>query len=106
MNVSADFILRKKSKLYYAEGKTLNGKNSLDNRLKKGARQAERVLVDVIGTNDTNYLSATLKAAFEQQTLLNEVVLLKGGRLIKVSRQDATSKKFAERFRKIWNKQK
>ena len=105
-NVSADFILSKKGKLYYAEGKTLNGKNSLDNRLKGGARQAERVLVDVIGTDDPRYIASTIEAAFEQNNGLSEVILLKGSREIKVSRREVNHKSFFEKFKIIWNKQK
>jgi len=105
-NVSADFILSKKGKLYYAEGKTLNGKNSLDNRLRGGARQAERVLVDVIGTDDPRYIASTIEAAFEQNNGLSEVILLKGSREIKVSRREVNHKSFFEKFKIIWNKQK
>ena len=105
-NVSADFILRKGEKLFYAEGKTLNGKNSLDNRLRGGARQAERVLVDVIGTNDPRYIASTLKAVFEQNNDLSEVILLKGGREIKFHRKAIQSKHYENAFKKQWVKNK
>ena len=49
---SADFILDKKGKLYYVEGKTLDGANSLDHLLEKGAKQADWVVVNIVGTND------------------------------------------------------
>ena len=103
--VSADFILLKKGKLYYTEAKTLNGKNSLDNRLKGGAVQSGRVIVDVIGTNDAKYISSTLKTSFEDNDKLREVILLKGGRMIKVSRNDI-DKRFKKKFERIWSREK
>ena len=105
-NVSADFILSKKGKLYYAEGKTLNGKNSLDNRLRKGATQAERVIVDVIGTDDPRYIASTIGTAFEQNKELSEVILLKGSREVKVRRREVEHKLFFEKFKIVWNRQK
>ena len=58
---SADFILMKNNKLYYAEGKTLDGKNSLDHLFAKGASQSDRIVVDIIGTNDVRYISQEVK---------------------------------------------
>lgn len=99
-STSADFILSKNGKLYYAEGKTLNGKNSLDNRLK--SKQARRIIIDVIGTNDSRYIASELRIAFEQNTYLDEIILLKRSREIKVSRRMVLSKKYEEVFKKIW----
>lgn len=99
-STSADFILSKNGKLYYAEGKTLNGANSLDNRLK--SKQARRIIIDVIGTNDSRYIASELRIAFEQNTYLDEIILLKRSREIKVNRRMVLSKKYEEVFKKIW----
>lgn len=101
---SFDFIVKKKDKLYSIEGKAFNGKNALDNSLDKGARQANRVLVDVMGNTNTNYISGNIKRAFEQNSLLSEIWLLKGSRLIKVSRSDYLQNEFIKKFRRIWEK--
>lgn len=103
---SADFILRKGKKLYYVEGKTMNGTNSLDNLLNNGAQQADIVVVDVIGTDDARYLSSTLRQSFERNDNLSKVMLLKGGRIVEFNRRSALSKRFESSFKKTWNKNK
>lgn len=103
---SADFILRKNKKLYYVEGKTMNGANSLDHLLNKGSQQADIVVVDVIGTNNVRYLSKELKSAFESNQGLTKVMLLKGNRLIEFSRRSVQSKSFEQTFKKEWNQNK
>ena len=103
---SADFILRKGKKLYYVEGKTMNGTNSLDNLLNNGSQQADIVVVDVIGTNDVRYLTKELKSSFERNDNLSKVMLLKGGRIVEFNRRAALSKRFESSFKKTWNKNK
>lgn len=105
-SVSADFILHKKGKLYYTEGKTLNGKNSLDHRLASASNQSSRVIIDVIGTNDARYIANTVASAFEQDKLLNFIILLKGSRAIEINRDVVLNKKFEVKFRSIWNRSK
>lgn len=96
------FIIKKQDKIYDIEGKAFNGTNTLDHLLDKGAKQSSRVLVDVIGNKNTNYISSTVKKAFEENTQLSEIWLFKGSRLIKVSRHLYTSKAFEYKFKKLW----
>lgn len=103
---SADFIFVKNGKAYYTEGKLSTGKNSLGHNLAKGTSQSERILVDMTGTKDTNYIAARLEEAFKSNSDLKEVMLLKGGRLIKVSSQDIDSKEFSNKFKRIWERRK
>jgi hypothetical protein len=103
---SADFVVSRKGKLYYVEGKTLNGSDSLDHLLDKGASQSNRVCVDVIGINKTNYISDTVKQAFEQNINLQEVLLFNGSKLISVNRRIVTSKTYAKVFRQLWERAK
>jgi hypothetical protein len=105
-SVSADFAVLRKNKVFYLEGKTLNGKNSLNHLLKKGAAQSERVVIDIIGTDNTNYISDNVKDAFLKNSELREVWLLKGSRIIPVTRQHVESKSFKSDFRKIWERSK
>lgn len=58
------------------------------------------------GTKDTNYIAARLEEAFKNNSDLKEVMLLKGGRLIKVSSKDIGSKGFSNKFKRIWEKNK
>lgn len=105
-SVSADFILRKDGKLFYYEGKTLYGKNSLDHRLSKGAHQADRTIVNVVSSVNARYVAKEVKRAFVQNRDFNEVILLKGSRIIVIRRKDAMHKSFDHRFLTIWNKNK
>jgi hypothetical protein len=103
---SADYVVARNGKIFCLEGKTLNGASSLDHLLSKGSKQSERIVVDILGTNDTNYIANEVKDAFMQSSLLNEVFLLKGTRLIKVDRRIVSSKNFRSDFRKLWEKSK
>ncbi|MCQ2976230.1 MAG: hypothetical protein MJ211_15630, partial [Bacteroidales bacterium] len=103
---SADFIIRQKGKLFYVEGKTLNGKNSLGHRLEKGVQQSNRIAIDIIGTKDFMTIKAEIFRSFIKNENLQEVMLFKGSRLININRDIAYSKDFDNTFKKIWNKQK
>lgn len=103
---SADFIFVKGGKAYYTEGKLSTGKNSLDHNLAKGGRQSERILIDLTNTTDTNYISSQLERAFQNNSELREVMLLKGGRLMNISRQDVEAKGFDGKFKRKWEQRK
>jgi hypothetical protein len=101
-STSADFILQRKGKMYYLEGKTLNGKNSLDHLLNKGAKQAERICVDIVGTTNTNYISENIKKAFEQSGSLKEILLFNGSKLVTVNEKQVQTPNFKSWFKKLW----
>ena len=103
---SADFLFVKDGKVLYTEGKLSTGKNSLGHNLSKGGSQSERLLIDLTGTKDTNYISARLEEAFENNDNLKEVMLLKGGRLISVKATDVRNKSFQNKFKKVWEQNK
>jgi hypothetical protein len=103
---SADFIIEKEGKLLYVEGKTLNGKNSLDHRLDSAAKQSRIAAIDVIGTNNASYIGKEIKAAFINNESLDEIILFKRGRIIRINRKKALDNGFEKDFRKQWNKQK
>lgn len=103
---SADFVLRQNNKLYYVEGKTLDGKNSLDHLIEKGSEQANRVVIDIVGTTRTNYITKEIKSAFEYYPTLQEIFLFKRSRLIKINRLAATAKHFEDYFARYWQQQK
>lgn len=100
---SFDFIIRKNGKLYELEGKAFNGENTLDKSLKKGAAQACRVLVDVIGNSGTKYIYGNIKDAFIKSDIL-EIWLFKGAKLIKITRRDYMNKDFGMKFKRLWEK--
>ena len=103
---SADFVLRQNNKLYYVEGKTLDGKNSLDHLIEKGSEQSNRLVIDIIGTTNTNYIMKEIKNAFVCYPLLQDIFLLKGSRLIQISKKMFWAKTFLKTFKIVWNKNK
>ena len=104
---SFDFIVKDKNgKLYSIEGKAFNGENTLDHLIDKGSKQATRVVIDVIGNDNTKYIEDRVTEGFKDNASLEELWLLKGSRLIKVTRQAAESKRFSERFARQWKSKK
>ncbi len=103
---SADFIFAKDGKVFYAEGKLSTGKSSLDHNLAKGGRQSERILIDLTGTKDTNYISSQLEKAFEENENLKEVMILKRGRLMPIDFRMVQRSDFKRYFKKLWEQKK
>lgn len=103
---SGDFIIRKKERLFYVEGKTSTGQNSLDHNFDNGSTQSDIVSVNLTNNTDTKYVRETIKKAFTGNSNLKKVILFKGSRLIKITRQDALGKQYEKKFNKIWNKSK
>lgn len=99
---SADFLFEKKNKIFYVEGKTATGKNSLIHNLNSGATQSERVAVDIVGNKNTRYIFGVIKQAFNQEKTLQEIILFKGGKMVNVARHDILSSKSEKIFRKKW----
>lgn len=99
---SADFIATRKNMVYYLEGKTMNGKGSLDELLDKAASQAENIIVDVIGSEDAAYIAREIKSVFEHYIQLRSVGVFKGSRLIITTRRHLASSRFEREFIKLW----
>lgn len=99
---SADFIIRKKNCLYYVEGKTSSGGSALTVRLSEGAKQADRIAVNFIGSPQINMLSAEITNIFIQRATLLRIYLFKKSRLLVINRDMALSKKFNDIFYNLW----
>lgn len=99
---SADFIATKKNMVYYLEGKTMNGKGSLNELLAKAASQAENIVVDIIGSEDAAYIAREIKSVFEHYIQLRSVGVFKGSRLIITTRRHLASSRFEREFIKLW----
>jgi hypothetical protein len=85
---------------------SISPKNSLDHLIEKGSEQANRVVIDIVGTTSTNYIKTIIEKGFERYSVLQELFLLKGSRLIRINRQMSQTKTFMESFKKVWNKNK
>ena len=99
---SADFIATRKNMVYYLEGKTMNGKGSLDELLSKASSQSDRVIIDIIGTDDIHYIVREIKNAFIHNLSLLEVIILNGSKLISVDRRRLGRKDFEMDLQNEW----
>ena len=103
---SADFIIRKAEKLFYVEGKTSSGGSALSTRLSEGALQSERIAINLTGEIDYRTIGAEIKEAFTDNQSLIEIIIFKRARMITVSRENVSAKRFLRDFRVIWNQNK
>jgi len=100
---SADFIIQKRNKLLYIEGKTTTGNSSLVHCFEAGIKQSDRIILNAIDNCNTKHFSAEIKRAFQKYENLKEIFLLKNSRLLIVTKQIALSKNFDYQFKKLWN---
>ena len=103
---SADFIIKQKNKVFYVEGKTSSGGSALSVRLSEGAKQANRIVVNLTGPISAQNLSTNIKHAFEHNENLQCMYIFKGARLIFVIRKDVFSKTFFHILLRLWSSKK
>ena len=103
---SADFIIKQKNKVFYVEGKTSSGGSALSVRLSEGAKQANRIVVNLTGPISAQNLSTNIKHAFEHNENLQCMYIFKGARLIFVKRKDVFSKTFFHILLRLWSSKK
>lgn len=99
---SADFIGIKGNKYYYFEGKTINGKSTIKQRLIEASTQSDRAILDIVGTNDINEISDSIKWFFENNDSVIEIIIFRRSKLILIEKDDIKDKFFKESLRKKW----
>lgn len=103
---SADFIIRKKNILFYVEGKTSSGGSTLSGRLSEGAKQADRIVINLTNYSKLKRLAENIKATFIQNPSLRELLIFKGSILIQIDRYLITSKDYSKIIFKEFNRKK
>ena len=101
---SADLILVRKGFYRMYDVKTISGKVSIDNRLYASVGQSDRVILLLNTDVNPRFLSEEIRKYFEYSNKSKEVMVLKGGKTIVVSRANALSNGFQARFRKEYTK--
>ena len=86
---TADFIFERKGVYKMFDLKTITGKNSVGNRLMESIGQSNRVLLNMPSGYNTRMLAADIKSYFELNEEALEVMILKGGKLLSIDRNDA-----------------
>ncbi len=103
---SADFIIRQKGKLFYVEGKTSSGGSALITRLFDGAKQSDRIAINLMKINSIKSIAASFKKAFEKNPYLKEIYLFKNSHLIVVDCYLAKSRNFNTKLYKLLSQRK
>ena len=99
-----DFILERKGIYRIYDLKTIEGKSSVDNRLSESIGQTNRVLLNMNTDYKAGKLSRSIKRYFENYNDGLEVIVLKGNKIISVTRQMAKDKDFVIAFSKKYYK--
>lgn len=98
---TADFIFQKGNFYRMYDLKTVQGKNSVGNRLAESAGQTNRVLLNMATDYNARLLAREIKCYFESNKHAQEVLIFKGKREISVKRKKVLgSKDFVQQFRK------
>jgi hypothetical protein len=101
---SPDYLLEKVNggDKFLAELKTIYGKNSLDNRLNDASRQADRIVLNIVGSLDSRYTAETIKSFYEKNLQIKQIIVLKSGKSINIMREQIEKKNFVKEFMKKW----
>jgi len=101
---SPDYILVKDGKTYLAELKTIYGKKSIDNRLNTANKQADRVVLNIVGNISSRYAADEIKDFYLQNPHIKEIIVLKSGTPIYVKQEHVKRKNFTQTFMTLWAK--
>jgi len=97
---TADFIFERKGVYKLFDLKTITGKNSVGNRLKESIGQTNRVLLHMTVDYNPATLARSIKMYFESSNDALEVLVLKGRKIISVTRDLTLSPEYYNIFMK------
>ncbi|MDO5577128.1 MAG: hypothetical protein Q4F84_08610, partial [Fibrobacter sp.] len=101
-----DFIFVRKGIYKGYDLKSVDGKNSVGDRLTESVRQTHRVLLNMCVDYDTRSLAKEIKKHFNNNKDVIEVLIYKGRTSTSVDRYKAESKKFIDSFVTEYKSQK
>lgn len=101
---TADFIFERKGVCRLYDLKTIQGKASVENRLKESIGQSNRVLLNMAVEYNARLLASDIKTYFETNPDAIEVLIFKGKKIISVNRYETQSPMFNRFFRKKYEK--
>jgi len=97
---TADFIFERKGVYKMFDLKTITGKNSVGNRLSESIGQTNRVLLHMTADYNPSTLARSIKMYFESNDDALEVLILKGKKIISVTRDLTLSHEYYNIFMK------
>ena len=95
---TADFIFERKGVYKLFDLKTISGKNSVGNRLRESIGQTNRVLINLTVDYNPRQLAISIRQYFEKNSEALEVMIIKGGKMISVIREDVMGASFIKYF--------
>ena len=95
---TADYIFERKGVYRLYDLKTIQGKASVDNRLKESIGQSNRILLNMAVDYNPRHLAMSIKRYFEQNHSALEVLIFKGSKIISIIREDTESYVFIRNF--------
>lgn len=95
---TADYIFERKGVYRLYDLKTIQGKASVDNRLKESIGQSNRILLNMAVDYNPRHLAMSIKRYFEQNHSALEVLVFKGSKVISIIREDTESYVFIRNF--------
>lgn len=101
---TADFIFERKGVYKMFDLKTIQGKNSVGNRLKESIGQTNRVLLQMATDYNPGLLARSIKKYFEKNDSALEVIIIKGKKMIPINRDLTLSSDFYRIFIKHYIK--
>ena len=97
---TADFIFERKGVYKMFDLKTITGKNSVGNRLMESIGQTNHVLLNMQIYYDPRLLAKEIQAYFETNREAREVLIMKGNKLLPVSRRFVEGNFYIKMFMK------
>lgn len=96
----ADFILERKGVYKLFDLKSISGKSSADTRLMESIGQTNHVMLNLLTDYDARQLAKDIRAYFEANRNAREVIIMKGNKILSVSRRFVEGKDFVKMFMK------
>ena len=96
----ADFILVRKGVYKLFDLKSISGKSSASNRLMESIGQTNHVILNMLTDYDARRLAIDIKSYFDANREAREVMIMKGNKILSVSRSFVESKGYVKMFLK------
>lgn len=97
---TADYIFERKGVYKMFDLKTISGKSSVSNRLHESIGQTNHVLLNMTIDYDPRLLAKDIRAYFEINKQAREVLIMKGNKLLPISRQFVEGRDYIKMFMK------
>ena len=96
----ADFILERKGVYKLFDLKSISGKSSASTRLMESIGQTNHVILNMLTDYDARQLAKDVQAYFEANRGAREVMIMKGNKILSVSRRFVEGKDYVKMFMK------